>query len=167
MEDFSAWLRVALARKNMSQKQLAAKVGAGTYTVSKWVRGLQEPSEKRMSDIRRALDTVPDVKPYAEPRQNRTRTEILDSNRRDALTWRHLRELRASMRVGSRYRLPARSYGHGTDDVTYVQRMEPMTLEAVYPHVAVFRRRCGLRECYTWPELAVMERQVITPRELK
>lgn len=48
-------VREILARKNMTQKQLAAKVGVGESAVSLWLSGKREPT---MSKLKRLCEAM-------------------------------------------------------------------------------------------------------------
>ena len=59
-EVFSKHLRVILAYRNFSQKQLAEAVGVNPSSVSDWIRGKSIPRKKRIEQICHVLNVCED-----------------------------------------------------------------------------------------------------------
>jgi transcriptional regulator with XRE-family HTH domain len=59
-EVYGEWLRMARRRKDLTQPRLAAKVGVGRNTVSRWENGRHLPPPSRRQSIERVLGPYPD-----------------------------------------------------------------------------------------------------------
>ena len=59
-------------------------------------------------------------------------------------------------KLGKTYRIPVRSANILIEGVSALHR-ETVTLIGSYPYVAVFRRKNGMKESYTWQELLCMK----------
>jgi len=64
LKSFARWLRGAMARADLNQAGLAAKVGVSSATASYWAQGKVEPNEGNCRGIARAL-SVPLEDVYA------------------------------------------------------------------------------------------------------
>lgn len=66
-----ARLRDSLARregkKRLTQKELAARIGASRGTVAEWERGARSPGRDNLMKLAEAFDVSPDVILYGEP----------------------------------------------------------------------------------------------------
>ena len=57
MNHFAQWLVAELERKDMSQTELAEKVGCSKQAISDWIAGRAGPSPRSISQIARVLGT--------------------------------------------------------------------------------------------------------------
>jgi RNA polymerase primary sigma factor len=66
MDSFTRRLRLAIARKGLTQQQLAEELGVSQAAVSQWTTGRKEPGRENLSRIARALGATRDWLAYGQ-----------------------------------------------------------------------------------------------------
>lgn len=165
---FGPWLQDELKVRGLSNRWLADQTGIAATTVGRYTSGKSHPTLRLANEIERKLlwyDEDPEARRFVgtkakrghqkkvmagtAPRQT---TAELDSA---AIYPQAIVSVRRRLSVGRKVTIPVRAIDQ-ENGLLPTPKREQVTVTGNYAHVAVFRRKNGMRESYTWQELVKM-----------
>lgn len=164
---FGPWLKDELKVRGLSNNWLADQTGIALSTVDRYISGKSHPTLRLANEIERKLlwyDEDPEARRTVKRKADRhkKRVEVGISPRRTtadldstAIYPQAIASVRRRLRVGRKVTIPVRSID--PENVWLpTAKQEQVTVTGNYAYVAVFRRKNGMRESYTWQELVKM-----------
>ena len=171
IEKFEYWLAAELKKRQLSKRWLARQLGVCDKTIQRYLNGESNPFPRTRAAIERVFHEF-DADPNAwmsREEETRKRKRKKASNGKDlekpetgkrlvntAIYPEAIVSIRRRIQVGNRVIIPVRSLDPESGGALTVTRREAVTVCGVYPYVAVFRRKNGMKESYTWQELVGM-----------
>ena len=167
---FGPWLRKELKARGLANSWLAKQTGITRRTVLRYINSESTPKIRIMREIEDALKRydqdpekfrLPKMSEREMRRRYRAKNPAENGTQPDmqkvctAIRPETITSIRRRVTVGHRLSLPVRSLDPETGTLATL-RHEAVTVCGVYPYVAVFRRKNGMKESYTWQELVGM-----------
>lgn len=164
---FGPWLKDELKVRGLSNDWLADQTGIALSTVVRYISGKSHPTLRLANEIERKLlwyDEAPEtrrtVKRKADRHKKRVEVGIsprqttadLDST---AIYPQAIASVRRRLNIGRKVMIPVRAIDQENGWLP-TPKQEQVTVTGNYAYVAVFRRKNGMRESYTWQELVKM-----------
>ena len=164
---FGPWLKDELKVRGLSNNWLADQTGIMLSIIDRYISGKLHPTLRLANEIERKLlwyDEDPEARRTVKRKADRYKkcvevgisprktTAELDST---AIYPQAIASVRRRLRVGRKVTIPVRSIDPENGWFPALKR-EQVTVTGNYAYVAVFRRKNGMRESYTWQELVKM-----------
>lgn len=164
---FGPWLRDELKVRGISNNWLADQTGIALSTVDRYISGKSHPTLRLANEIERKLlwyDEDPEARRTVKRKADRykKRVEVGISPRRTtadldstAIYPQAIASVRRRLNIGRKVMIPVRAIDPENGWLP-TPKQEQVTVTGNYAYVAVFRRKNGMRESYTWQELVKM-----------
>ena len=164
---FGPWLKDELKVRGLSTDWLADQTGIMLSIVDRYISGKSHPTLRLANEIEKKLlwyDEDPEARRTVKRKADRYKKRVgvgisarkttaeLDST---AIYPQAIASVRRRLRVGRKVTIPVRSIDPENGWFPALKR-EQVTVTGNYAYVAVFRRKNGMRESYTWQELVKM-----------
>ena len=164
---FGTWLKDELKVRGLSNNWLADQTGIALSTVDRYISGKSHPTLRLANEIEKKLlwyDEDPEARRTVKRKADRhkKRVEVGISPRRTtadldstAIYPQAIASVRRRLRIGRKVTITVRTIDPENGWFPALKR-EQVTVTGNYAYVAVFRRKNGMRESYTWQELVKM-----------
>ena len=151
---FGLWLKDELKVRGLSNNWLADQTGIALSTVDRYISGKSHPTSRLANEIERKLlwyDEDPEARRTVKRKADRhkKRVEAGISPRQT------IADLDSTAIYPRKLTIPVRSIDPENGWLP-TPKQEQVTVTGNYAYVAVFRRKNGMRESYTWQELVKM-----------
>lgn len=165
---FGLWLKDELKVRGLSNNWLADQTGIALSTVDRYISGKSHPTLRLANEIEKKLlwyDEDPEARRVVGTKAKRWRkkktvegviprqtTAELDGA---AIYPQTIVSVRRRLNIGRKVMIPVRAIDQENGWLP-TPKQEQVTVTGNYAYVAVFRRKNGMRESYTWQELVKM-----------